>query len=307
MVNVRPFISVIICTYDRDKFIQKALECLYAQSLEKSFYEIIVVDNNSNDNTAHIVKSFIDQHAGLTIYYVFEPHKGLSFARNRGMVEAQGEILTYVDDDAEAVPHFLKSIYQFMKEKPEVIGIGGKVMPIYADGNEPSWMNKYLNGFVGRVDFGTDPLPFDKKMKYPAGCNMTYRKEIVQKAGGFNNKLTFRSDDKYIFYQVSKISRNIYYLPQAMVYHNIDQSRLTFENFKRLYLKTGNEEKVRIRSEGNFFGLAIKFFELVFKTAASLLLYLNFMLQGKEIKGRYILFSQWFTLSGFLQKKVFVR
>jgi len=307
MFDETPYISVIICTYNRDKFIGKSLECIYEQSLDKSFYETIVIDNNSTDNTADIIKSFISQHSGLSMRYVFESNKGLSFARNRGMKEAKGQILTYVDDDAEAVPNFLESIYQLMKEKPGVIGIGGKVMPVYPGGTEPVWMNKYLNGFVGRVDFGTNPLPFNKKMKYPAGCNMTYRKEILQKAGGFNNKLTFRSDDKYIFYQVSKISSNIYYLPQAMVYHNIDQQRLTFENFKRLYLKTGNEEKIRIRSEGSFFGLIVKFFELVFKTGASLLLYLKFLFQGQEIKGRYIVFSQWFTLFGFLQKKIFVR
>jgi glycosyltransferase involved in cell wall biosynthesis len=307
MVDTKPFISVIICTYNRDKFIRKSLECLFHQSLDKNLYEIIVVDNNSTDSTANIAKLFIDQHGGLTIRYVFEADKGLSFARNRGMLEAKGEILTYVDDDAEAVTHFLESIYQFMKERPEVIGIGGKVTPIYPGGTEPAWMNRYLNGFVGRVDFGTDPVLFDKKMKYPAGCNMTYRKEILQKAGGFNIKLTFRSDDKYIFFQVSKISSNIYYLPQAMVYHNIDQHRLTFENFKRLYLKTGNEEKIRILSEGNFFVLMGKFFELIFKTGASFLLYFKFLSQEQEIKGRYIVFSQWFTLSGFLQKKVFVR
>ncbi len=92
-----------------------------------------------------------------------------------------------------------------------------------------------------------------------------------------------------------------------MVYHNIDKHRLTFENFKRLYLKTGNEEKIRIRSKGNLFGLIVKFFELVFKTGASFLLYLKFLLQGNEIKGRYVVFSQWFSLSGFLQKNVFVR
>ncbi len=306
-MNEVPQISAVICTYNRDKFIGKSLECLAQQSLGKALYEIIIVDNNSTDNTASIANSFIASHPEMNVRYVFENNKGLSFARNRGMQEAQGEILTYVDDDAEAVPHFLESIYHFLKEKPEVAGIGGKVTPVYPDGSEPSWMNKYLAGFVGRVDFGTEHLPFDKKMKYPAGCNMTYRKEILQRAGGFNNKLTFRSDDKYIFYQVSKISSNIYYLPKAMVYHNIDQHRLTFENFKRLYLKTGNEEKIRIRSEGSFIGLAAKFFELILKTGASLMLYLKFLFKGKEIKGRYVFFSQWFTLSGFLKKNVFVR
>jgi hypothetical protein len=84
---------------------------------------------------------------------------------------------------------------------------------------------------------------FDSKMKYPTGCNMTYTKEILKKAGGFNNELTFRSDDKYIFHQVTRFSDQIYYVPGAMLYHNIDNDRLSFANFKKLFLKSGNEEK----------------------------------------------------------------
>lgn len=300
-------ISVVICTYNRDKFIRTALQKLTEQSLPAEEYEVIVVDNRSTDNTATICQEFVSTHASFNFRYVFEPNKGLSFARNRGWEEAKSSIITYIDDDAEASFDFLKSIVLFLQQHKEAIGIGGKVIPIYPGTSEPEWMNPYLNGFVGRMDFGEAPKIFEGKMKYPAGCNMTYRKEILQQAGGFNNELTFRSDDKYIYHQVSKLSNQVYYLPAATVYHNIDQERLQFSNFKKLFLKTGNEEKVRIRTEKRGISLVKKFIELALKFGASLLLYLNYLLSGKEIKGRYIVWAQWFTLKGFLQEKVFVR
>lgn len=305
--NREPAVSVVICTYNRDKFIGEALNCLAKQSLPPDQYEIIVVDNKSTDNTTAIAKSFIAAHPQLNARYVLEPNKGLSFARNRGIEEAKAAIITYIDDDAEVIPGFLQSIVNFMQADKTVAGIGGKVIPKYSETEEPKWMSRYLDGMVGQIDYGPTTKRFDSSMKYPGGCNMTYTKEILQKAGGFNNKLTFRADDKYIFFQVTKYTDKIYYLPEAALYHNIDKDRLSFANFKKLFLKSGNEEKIRVRSEKGSFAVATKFFELIFKTCGSLALYLVYILKGREIKGRYIFFSQWFTLKGFLQKSVFVR
>ena len=306
-VNKQPSISVIICTYNRDKFIGEALNCLAKQTLPAGNFEIIVVDNRSTDNTASIAKKFIADHPELQARYVMEPNKGLSSARNRGIQEARASIVTYIDDDAEVTPHFLESIVSFLQANSSVVGVGGKVIPKYSESGEPKWISKYLNGFVGRMDFGDRPKQFDSKMKYPTGCNMTYTKEILQKAGGFNNELTFRSDDKYIFHQVTKISDNVYYVPEALLYHNIDNDRLSFPNFKKLFLKSGNEEKIRVRSEIGTPGIVRKFFELIFKTTAATVIYILYIIKGQELKGRYVFFSQWFTLKGFLQKSVFVR
>ncbi|MGK2862408.1 MAG: glycosyltransferase, partial [Chitinophagaceae bacterium] len=292
--NKEPVISVIICTYNRDKFIGEALNCLSLQTLSPDLFEIIIVDNNSTDNTAAITRDFISSHPLLNIRYVHEPNKGLSFARNRGIAEAGSDIICYIDDDAEATTGFLESIVQFMNADITIAGIGGKVIPKYSESEEPKWMSKYLNGFVGLLNYGDEPKRFDSTMKYPAGCNMTYTKDILIKAGGFNNQLTFRSDDKYIFHQVKKLSEEIYYLPQALLYHNIDQERLTFTNFKKLFLKSGNEEKIRMRSEHGNIGVLKKFAELCIKTTASAAIYLLYTLKGREIKGRYVFFSQWF-------------
>ncbi len=300
-------ISVVICTYNRDKFIGRALKCLILQTLSKDQFEIIIIDNNSTDNTPAICLQFIKDHPSFHTRYFRETNQGLSFARNRGIKESRSPVITYIDDDAEAVPGFLESIVSFMNQAEDVAGIGGKVIPKYSESDEPAWMNRYLNGFVGKVDYGDSPLMYNAKMKFPAGCNMTYTTRILQQAGGFNNQLTFRSDDKYIYHRVSEISHRIFYLPAATVYHNIDNDRLAFNNFKKLFLKTGNEEKIRIRSEEGATGLPKKFLEFVAKTVAACMLYILYTMKGQEIKGRYIFFSQWFTLRGFMQKKVFVR
>jgi len=164
-----------------------------------------------------------------------------------------------------------------------------------------------LNGFVGLLDYGVNQKKFDGSMKYPAGCNMTYRTAVLKKAGGFNTRLTFRSDDKDIFHRVTALSGEVYYVPAATVYHNIDAQRLQFKTFKTLFLKTGNEEKIRVHSSKIMGRGSVKFIELLAKTAVAGLLYCVFFLKGQEIKGRYLFYSQWFTLQGFLQKDVFVR
>lgn len=300
-------ISVIICTYNREKFIKKALASVAAQTLPATEFEIIIIDNNSTDTTPVICMEFIKDHPAFNIKYYKEENRGLSFARNSGFQQSRSPVVTYIDDDAEAIPSFLESILTFMEQHKEAVGIGGRVIPKYSESPEPIWMSNYLNGFVGKVDYGNIPLIYDSKMKYPVGCNMTYTNAILKEVHGFNNKLTFRSDDKYIYHQISKISDKIYYLPSAKVYHNIDAERLQYASFKKLFLKTGNEEKIRTKTEEGTTGLAKKFFELLLKTCATVAIYILYIFKGEEIKGRYVFLSQLFTLRGFLKKTVFVR
>lgn len=302
-----PQISIVVCTYNRQKFIGECLNCLAAQNLDPAQWEAIIIDNNSSDQTAEIVRDFMRDNPALPFRSVFEPNQGLSFARNRGIAEAGADIITYIDDDAEAVPAFAESILTFMLSHPDAAGVGGRVIPKYSESPEPRWMNNYLNGFVGRVDHGEPPRVFKGRMKYPIGCNMTYRKELMVQAGGFNNQLTFRGDDKHIYHAVARINDKVFYLPNALVYHNIDAHRLTFGSFRKLFLKTGNEEGIRVQTERGNAALLLKAIEFMAKFGVSLALWVLFTLKGQEIKGRYVMYSQWFTLWGFFRKRVVVR
>jgi len=300
-------IALLICTYNRDKYLPEALQSIRQQTLDANLFEALIIDNNSTDNTAEIATKFINDNPSLNIKYLFEKNKGLSFARNRGLMEADAEILCYVDDDAILSPDYLTQMSDFFKKNPDAVGVGGRVIPRYENNREPRWMSKYLNGFIGKVEHGNTIKKFSNEMKYPAGCNMTYTKQVLTKAGGFNNDLTFRSDDKYIFYKVKELSDEIYYVPKTYVYHYIDNKRLELNNFKKLFLKTGNEEKIRVKKESGIAGIIKKFLEYSFKFAASILLYVIFTLKGKPIKGKYIFISQYCTLKGFLSSEIFVR
>src|SRR5205809_539816 len=130
---MHPLLSIIVCTYNRQKFIGECLACLSRQTLPAEKWEAIIIDNNSSDNTATIVKNFIDQHPQLPFRYVFESTKGLSYARNRGIAEARSSIITFIDDDAEAVPEFAETILNFMQENPGAAGVGGRVLPKYSE------------------------------------------------------------------------------------------------------------------------------------------------------------------------------
>lgn len=302
-----PKVSLVICTYNRCGYLPETFGSIAAQSLAFDLFEVLVVDNASTDDTAAVTQKFMADHPELPFRYCFEGNKGLSYARNRGWTEAAAPVVAYVDDDVILTPDYLTEVVAFFDKNPRAMGGGGRVVPKYETGAEPVWMSKYLNGFVGRVNHGTEIKRFEEGMKYPAGCNMIYKKEILQKAGGFNNALKARSDDKYIFLKVRELTPELYYLPDAWLYHYIDAHRLEKDYFVKLFLKTGNEEKQRLKSEGGGWKLVKKLLEYGFKTAASIGLYGVFLAKGQPQKGQYVLLSQWSTLKGFLKKEVFVR
>jgi glucosyl-dolichyl phosphate glucuronosyltransferase len=304
---MKPSISCVICTYNRDKFITMCLESLAKQEATPEYFEVIVVDNASTDRTAELVREFLNDHSRLPFRYVYEPKKGLSNARNRGIEEAQGEVILYLDDDAESEPNLISELLRFFQEHPEASGAGGRILPRYSEVPEPEWASKWLNGYFAKMDPGGETRLFKGRMKYPFGCNMAYRKKYLQEIGGFNTKLAFRGDDKHIFHEVRQINPNIYFVHTAVVHHHIPTNRLSKEYFRTLFLKTGNEEKLRISEGGGSMARASKFFEYVIKLLVSIAIWILYTLQGKEIKGRFVMLSQWYTLRGFLMRQVHVR
>lgn len=302
-----PIISVIISTYNRQAYIITCLQCLAEQTLSTQNYEVVVVDNNCTDNTAALVKNFLKAHPALPFRYVFEAQKGVSFGRDRGIHEATGTILIYLDDDAEAAPTLLENYLKFFSDYPDAAGAGGRILPKYSEKPKPKWMSNWLNGFIAQVDLGGATRLFKGRMKYPIGCNMAYRKKYLQQIGGFNTLLTFRGDDKYIFLAIKNINPGIYYVPDALAIHNIPGRRLEFSYLRTLYLKTGNEEKLRVRLKDGMGAVGSKFLEFIFKFGVSIAIWVWYAVSGRELQGRYVFYSQWYTLRGFLMKEVFVR
>lgn len=305
MVNI----SLVICTYNRDRFLDETFASITKQSLDAARFEVLIIDNNSTDKTAYKAKHFMENNPRLDIKYFFETNKGLSFARNRGIQEAGYEIITYIDDDVILNPDFLQEIYDFFIKNPAARGAGGKVIPKFESGTAPVWNSKYVSGILGNngIKYPDNVVKYSKELKYPIGCNMSYKRELLLEVNGFNNQLTFRSDDKDIFTRVSKVTDEIYYLPTVVLQHYIDNERLEFANFKKLYLKSGNEERKRINTEGGTIDLVKKFFELILKLGAGFVIMILYTLKGSFVKGKYAFLAMWYTFTGFIKKEVFVR
>src|SRR5687768_4810670 len=103
-------ISVVICSYNRQDYIIQAIDSLYHQTIPRGDYEVIVVDNNSKDNTAQVCKEYIAAHTGYNIIFMTETRQGASWARNTGAKVAKGPLLVFMDDDAVAEKDFLERI-----------------------------------------------------------------------------------------------------------------------------------------------------------------------------------------------------
>ena len=103
-------VSVIVCTFNRCKSLERALESLVGSELPKSVqWEILIVDNNSSDETRSVAEKFCSTYP-TRFRYFFEPHQGKSFALNSGIREGKGEILAFVDDDVTVQPTWLQSL-----------------------------------------------------------------------------------------------------------------------------------------------------------------------------------------------------
>jgi glycosyltransferase involved in cell wall biosynthesis len=293
-------LSVIICTYNRDKFIATALNSLKNQTFAKEKYEIIIVNNNSTDNTETICKQFQKDNDDLNITYVIEQNHGLSFARNKGIEVSDAPLIAYIDDDAIARNDFVEILLKSFKTFPDYGAIGGKVIPIYPTGQEPIWMSRYLWGIVSKVDYGDKTKPFSKK--FPVGCNMAFRKELFKTYGGFNTDLVYRGDDKYVFYKLKRYNIKILYVPDVFVFHYIDTYRIEPKFIDKISKSVGASERLRLQNE-KWYKSFFKFIEYVYKFGASIILAVMFLLQGKPIKGKYCVRLMRHTMIGFFRAK----
>ena len=102
-------ITIVVCTYNRANLLRKALLSLAQQTVQKTKYKVIVVDNNSKEDIKKIVKEFSGQ---LNIEYVTEKDQGLAHARNRGWEESDSEYVAFMDDDAKADKNWLKAMIE---------------------------------------------------------------------------------------------------------------------------------------------------------------------------------------------------
>ena len=253
-------LSVIIPTRNRASYLQQALASITKQSYPMDFFEVIVIDNGSTDNTRQVVESF--QHQLRNIRYFYDSTPGLHVGRHLGMKMAKAEILVYADDDIEAFPTWLEAIAESFKNQ-DVVLVGGKNLPKF-ECDPPAWIMKMWrkNKDGNRVLSYLSILDLGDQIKeihpyYVFGCNFSIRKDILLNSGGFHpdsmpqELIKYRGDgETHVSAFIKRKRLKTLYHPRASVFHMVPQNRLTETYFcKRAYLQGISDSYTQVRNK----------------------------------------------------------
>ena len=216
------------------------------RGLEGNTWELILVDNNSNDNTRIIAEKF--QQELENVEYVFAEKPGLSHARNRGLKYASGEIIAFADDDVIFEQYWLVNLQRaFQEYQPSCIG--GKILPIW-EIPKPRWLVQELYGILALLDLGDKPL----LLTYPGlfGANFAVRADMFYRYGEFDTNLgripgrLFAGEDTDFFVKLLQGGEKLLYHPDVVVHHCIPRDRISQEYFRRWKFDVGESTAVRI-------------------------------------------------------------
>ncbi|GJM28679.1 MAG: glycosyl transferase family 2 [Cyclobacteriaceae bacterium] len=300
----QPTLSIIVCTYNRDKYLVKCLEHLSNQSAHNDVFEIVVVNNNSTDDTDRVCSDFKKNHHEIQFHYVTEKQQGLSICRNRGLKVSAGLLVSYIDDDAFADSDYVKNLIRYFREHPEVDAIGGKVTPVY-QGDPPDWMSRYLLPLVASLDKGEQSKPFGG-VQFPIGANMAFRRSVFSEAEPFHTglgrkgKFLGSGEEKDLFYRLKRRKCQIHYVSDVKVLHYIPESRLDPAYIKKMAQGIGQSEALRVHKT-SFYTVAVKWLSEFFKIGATVILGLLFLLVGKWPKAKMLIKFRIWVFGSFIK------
>ncbi len=232
--------TVLICTYNRAALLAQTLDSLANMRDVPGTWDVLVVDNNSSDDTARIVS---DRAASFPVplRYLHEPRQGKSHALNTGLAHTTADIVAFTDDDVRVSEAWLRAAMHVMGERPDVAYVGGPVHPIWG-ARPPAWFpptNGNLWGTVAILDYGPSPFEYEAARRVPIGANMAVRRAIVERAGGFAPELgrtgasLLGQEQAEFFYRTRALGARGEYVPAMVVSHHVPAARLTRRYFRR--------------------------------------------------------------------------
>lgn len=182
---MKPRISIVISSYNRPDKLQKALQGIEnQQSVQPDDFEVLIVDNNSTDDSEAVALSFDSE---MNLRFVIEEKPGLGHVRNTGFLLARGEYIAYLDDDAIPAPNWISGILKIIAiQSPDCIC--GPIHPYY-DSEKPAWfLDKYEIRAKGEKQRWLVPG------EECSGSNMTWKREVLEKLGGVDVSMGMKGE-----------------------------------------------------------------------------------------------------------------
>lgn len=298
-------LSLIIATYNRSELLLGALQSVVAQSAPHDEWECVVVNNNSTDDTLERVTKFIEEHKECNLRIVTEMNQGLSYARNRGIRESSGEYIAIIDDDERIAPDFIKAYIELFDTTPDAMAAGGPIVAEYQT-KRPCWMSRFTERPIANTMYWGDKVREFPKGRVPGGGNMALRRSAVRRYGVFDTSLGYVGESLLggeecdLFERLRIAEAKYYYVPKAVMYHIIPDSKLTAEYFERLCCNVGKSQMCRARyyhREGYLRRAEI------FKWVATLVLAAWYFITLQWGKAKYIVKMRYYISSGIYNKK----
>jgi glycosyltransferase involved in cell wall biosynthesis len=209
-------VSVIVCTHNRAHRLEQTLNSLQQMTVPVDVpWELVIVDNNSSDNTQEIIDAFASK-SSLNVKYVFERHQGVSRTRNTGLHASSGNIIAFTDDDCIVDRHWIETISKEFQSDESIAGIGGRVL-LY---------NKMDRPVSIRVQERREELSsIYRLLKLFIGCNMAFVRPVFDEVGIFDTDFGVgarfaSSEDLDFLYRAYKKRFKVIYSPDVLVYHN---------------------------------------------------------------------------------------
>ena len=236
-----PEVSVVIGTYNRCDVLRGALESLMTQDSGGVNYEVIVVDNNSTDDTRNMVESLSNKLQAKNLIYCFERTQGVSHARNRGITAARGRLIAFTDDDIRPAPNWIASVRAGFEKFPNADCIGGRVLP-QPKTEFPGWLTSKHWTPLALLDMGDKPVDLDvRNGPGLVAANLAVKASVFADVGLFQPQLQRvknsigSMEDHEFQLRLTAANKRLVYVPDLVVYAQVLQERLTKDYHRRWY------------------------------------------------------------------------
>jgi len=238
--------SVVIPTFNRAAMLGATLARIAETRTALRAWDVVVVDNNSRDDTRAVVARAA-RGFPVPLRYVFEPAQGRSHALNSGIAATSAPAIVFTDDDVVVADGWIDAAVGPLAGG-QVDYTGGPVRPIW-EAPCPTWLSadrSDLWGTIAILDYGPEPFVFEDRKRVPLGANMAVRRSLLERIGGFSTRLGRTSGRQLLGQEVPEFlarSRAVgargLYVPTMVVDHHVPARRLTKDYFRRWWFGKG--------------------------------------------------------------------
>lgn len=244
-----PDISVVMTTYNRPDLLAQTLDSMVAADTDDLNWELIVVDNDSSDETPDVLARYGDQ---LPLKICHETRRGYAKAKNHGLDQAGGELIVFTDDDVIVDTGWLCALWAASQRWPAAGVFGGRITPLLPD-NLPAWLQEpaiheqisYMFGYY-------NPEPEEGPTgKSPVGVNLAFRasaaagQRLDERRGANGSDNYLQSAEIEFILQLIAAGQQIIFVPDARVRHVVRTSQLTLAKLNARSFRRGRNDAVR--------------------------------------------------------------